>query len=311
MAHLRGHLDADAPATMFSPSVARIAATEARDWSFVDSWVASQFPGRQPPPFEHNADTLRALLGLIALNDTASEEARLLARVDRDALVEIPPSADAAASARPATLAAMRDSLLDIVEQELPKEGRVALHAMSSMAVSASIALPEPEQLGAAILATQSAIFETEQMTSRADALEWHIHAEIEHANHVLNLMLDEIGNVPEGLGKRNMELQRTVKAMKSQVPVFEKSVASLKSSAASSDFTVHDILREEQEYLALVEKRRELEGRISVFRGLPSDPDLARHELNAYRKELQSITSRRDAAFQGLVERETPVKRR
>ncbi|KAJ6788878.1 hypothetical protein PWT90_00088 [Aphanocladium album] len=311
MAHLRGRSEAEAPAPMFSPSVARIAATEARDWSFVDSWLATQFPGRQPPPFERNADTLRALIALIAFNDSASEEARLLARIDQDALGELPQHTDTGGSPAPVTLAAMRDALLDIVEQELPREGKSALNSMASMAISAKIAFPEAERLGATIVDTQSAVFEAEQMSSRAEALERHIHSEIENANAVLRAMQDENYHLPDGLGKQNMEVQRAVRTMSAQVPEFERRIASLNSSVASSEFTVHDILRDEHDYLALVENRKELENRISVFRGLPSDPGLARSELNAYRQELQGITSRRDAAFQGLVERETPVKRR
>lgn len=309
MAHLRGRFEADASVSMFSPSVARIATTEARDWSFVDAWLVSQFPGRQPPPFERNADTLKALLALIAFNESVSEEARLLARVDRNALDELPHNTDGAPA--PATLTAMKDSLLDIVEQELPKEGRIALTSMASMGVSAKVSAPELEQLGALILDTQFAVFETEQMTTRAEALERHTQSEIAHANNVLNAMQNDIVSLPEGFGKRNTELQRGVKTMSAQVPEFERWITSLKSSVSSSEFTVHDIIREEQDYLALVENRKELEKRISVFRGLPSDPDLARNELDAYKRELQGITSRRDAAFEGLVERETPVKRR
>ncbi|KAJ3499766.1 hypothetical protein NLG97_g54 [Lecanicillium saksenae] len=296
---------------MFSPSVARVAAAEVKDWSFVDSWLAVQFPGRHPPPFERNADTLRALLALIAFNDCASEDARLLSRIDRDAIRDLPQHTESGGSPASATLTVMRDSLLDIVEHELPKEGKVALNSMASMAISAKMAFPEPEQLGAAIFDTQSAVFEAERMISRAETLERHVHSEIAHTNAVLNTMQDDAYQMPDGLGKRNLELQRTVKAMSAQAPEFERRIASLKASVASSEFTVHDILREEQDYLALVENRKELEKHISVFRGLPSDPDLARDELNAYRQELQGITSRRDAAFQGLVERETPVKRR
>ncbi|TQV98310.1 hypothetical protein V2A60_007937 [Cordyceps javanica] len=311
MAHLRGRPEADAPDSMFSPSIARIAATEARDWSVVDSWVALQFPSRQPPPFERNADTLKALLDLIAFNDKTSEEARLFARVDRDFFSQMSPSADLEDTEGPATVAAIKNAILDIVQQELPKEGRVALHSMSSMAVSARVSLPEPECLAAVILDIQSAIFETEQMTSRTEALHRHIHSEIVHTNYVLSMIQHGVHNLRELFGKRNVELQRIVQSMTAQVPEFERRNASLKSSTASLVFTVHDILQEEQGYLALVENRKDLEKRISVFRGLPSDPDLARTELNAYRRELQRMTSRRDAAFQGLVERETPVKRR
>lgn len=268
MAHLHGRSEADAPASMFSPSIARTATTEAKDWSFVDSWVAAQLPGCQPPPFERNIDTLRVLLALIAFSDTASEEARLMTQVDRDALGELPRNSDSAGNTASVTPSTMRSSLLHIIEQELPKEGRIALDSMSSMALSTKISLPEPDQLGAAIIGTQSAIFDTEQMTSRAELLEQNIHTELVHAAHLLKTMQDEVCSAPECLGKRNLELQRTVKAMVAQVPEFERRVASLESSTASLDFTVHDILREEDDLVALLENKKELENRISVFRG-------------------------------------------
>lgn len=288
-----------------------MATTEARDWSVVDSWLASQFPGRQPPPFERNADTLKALLALIAFNEAASEDDRLLARIDGEVLGGVRNTLNSEEQPDAPNLAAMRDSLLDIVEQELPKEGKLALGSLTAMSLSANIALPEPQQLGAAIINMQVAAFEVEQMAARSQALDRQICSEITHAREALAMIESENYSVPDGLGKRNMELQRAVKAMAAQAPEFEKRIAALKGASASSEYTVHDILQEEQDYLTLVESRKELEKRTSAFRGLPSDPDLARSELRAYRQELQGITSKRDAAFQGLVERETPVKRR
>lgn len=311
MAHTRNRFDADAAPVMFSPSVTRIAATEARDWTFVDSWLTSWFSGRQPPPFERNADTLKSMLALIAFNETAEAEAGLLARVDQDALEDLPQCAIWPAKDDAPSLLAVRDSLLDIIRQEMPKEGRVALSSLATMSVSARVAHPEPEQLSAAILDTQSAIFDVEQMTARAETLERQILSEIANARDILHSVQEEGYRLPDGLAKRKLEVQRAVKAMTAQVPEFERRVASLRETAASSEYSVHDILREEEDYINLVENRKGLEKRISVFRGLPSDPELARNELNAYKKELQGITSRRDAAFQGLVERETPVTKK
>ncbi len=71
---------------IFSPSVARLAASTAKDWNYVDSWLSSKLHGRTPPPFERNPDTLKALLALAALNEAADEERDLLARVDAAAL---------------------------------------------------------------------------------------------------------------------------------------------------------------------------------------------------------------------------------
>lgn len=310
MAHVRNRLGVETSAPMFSPSVARVAASEARDWCFVDSWLASQFLGRQPPPFERNADTLKALIGLIAYNETASEEARLLARTDRDGLGELSQQVGSSCSSDVPTFSRVRDSVLYIVEQELPREGKLALDSLANMAIAAQIALPEPEFLCVSILGMQSFVVQVEQMTSRVKTLERQIHSDVAQANVILAAMQNVSYMQPDGLVKHNMELQRIVKAMTAQMPEFERRVTSMKMTAASSDVSVHDILEREQEYITLVQDRKELEKRISVFRGLPSDPDLAREELKAYRQELRGITSQRDAAFQGLVDRETPAKR-
>lgn len=77
----------DESAAIFSPSVARIAASTARDWSHVESWLASKFPtGRSLPPFERSQDTLKTLLALAAANEAADDRRRLLVRADVSAL---------------------------------------------------------------------------------------------------------------------------------------------------------------------------------------------------------------------------------
>jgi HAUS augmin-like complex subunit 1 len=53
------------------------------------------------------------------------------------------------------------------------------------------------------------------------------------------------------------------------------------------------------------------LDARVKAFMGLPADTDAARRELERVRDELGDITRRRDAVFEGLVERETPRKPR
>jgi len=74
---------------IFSPSVARLAAATAKDWNYIDSWLSAKFHGRTPPPFERNPDTLKALLALAALNESADEERDLVARVEAEALREL------------------------------------------------------------------------------------------------------------------------------------------------------------------------------------------------------------------------------
>ena len=92
MAHLhQRHLSHDYESgAIFSPTIARIAASTARDWSYVDSWLSSKLPpGRPLPSFERNPDTLKALLALAAANEAADEQRSLLARAEAEALKEV------------------------------------------------------------------------------------------------------------------------------------------------------------------------------------------------------------------------------
>src|SRR4051812_16762721 len=88
-------------AAIFSPSVARAAASTAKDWAYVDAWIKRQYvhlsnpdpnshnyPSR-PPTFERNADTLEALLALIAANEAADDERDRLAGLEAAALDEV------------------------------------------------------------------------------------------------------------------------------------------------------------------------------------------------------------------------------
>src|SRR5687767_6517058 len=85
MAH---HLDSNT--AIFSPSIARLAASTARDWSYIDTWLASKLHSTSSlPPFERNPETLKALLALASANEQADEERHLLAQAEATALQEL------------------------------------------------------------------------------------------------------------------------------------------------------------------------------------------------------------------------------
>jgi HAUS augmin-like complex subunit 1 len=105
--------------------------------------------------------------------------------------------------------------------------------------------------------------------------------------------------------------MQRKIKVLSTKLPELQDKVALLAASSNSSHPTVADLARDEQEYLSVVARKKELDIQLVSFQGLPSNPDMARAELEELRQELRSIESQRDAVFEGLVERESPVKRR
>lgn len=295
-----------ASGAIFSPSVARIAASTARDWSYVDAWLTSKFPSRLPP-FERNPDTLKALLALAALNETADEDRLLLARADAAALQDHLSHAASAAGPQ----GQLAGPLLDAIEHHLSREGAAALDSMAAMSVQAGIAYPEPADLGRDMVALQASTYETERTKDRVDTLYRHIQQEATLVADVLRRLQSDHYKPPPGLAKQNLDVQRKVKTLSAQLPDLRDRVATLAASVDTSHPTVDDVAREEQQYLELLTRKKELDAQMAVFEGLPNDPDMARSELDALRRQLRGVTSRRDAVFEGLVERESPVRRR
>ncbi|SPO01316.1 uncharacterized protein DNG_03992 [Cephalotrichum gorgonifer] len=292
-------------AAIFSPSVARIAASTARDWNSVDSWLAAKFHGRTPPSFERNPESLRALLALASLNETADEERDLLARAEADALSEL----DAAKTRESSPPFA--EALLDSVEAGLTREGRVALDAMASIAVTLGVAYPEADQLGQKMVDLQGRAFSLEQTSLRVEVMRRHLEDETNKIQDTLRELQRDQYAPPTDLAKRNLELQRRIRSMAAKLPELRDRVASLPSGASANHITADHLADDEARYLAALAKKRELESQLAAFQDLPSDLDSARSELDALRSELRALTQRRDAIFEGLVEAESPKKRR
>lgn len=72
---------------------------------------------------------------------------------------------------------------------------------------------------------------------------------------------------------------------------------------------SIEQVREEEEIYFELLEQKRELDGRLAAFAGLPHDLDAAREELEGLREELRKVEVERDTVFEGLVERESPKK--
>ncbi|KAF4121570.1 HAUS augmin-like complex subunit 1 [Geosmithia morbida] len=305
MSHHR-HLSEDA--AIFSPSVARQAASAARDWSYIDSWLSAKYAGRPVPSFERNPETLQALLALAAFNEVADEERQMVSRAEKDALIEL----ESMDGNKTDGNNKLRDAILAAVEDELPHEGQTALDAMASMAVQAGIAHPEPEDLARSLMQAQRRVHAAEQMQARVDALQGYVEADVDRmADLVRALDTRDDYRPPAHMARENLDLQRKVKTMTAQLPELQGRVAAAQASSANPRATIEDVSLQEQAYLDLLAQKKQLDAQISAFAGLPSDPDLARDELDHLRSQLRRATSQRDAVFEGLVERESPVKRR
>lgn len=304
-------------AAIFSPTVARLAASTAKDWNYVDGWLASKYNGRTPPQYERNPETLKALLALAALNETSDGNRHLVGQADAIALEEINAARDASHGSAdeeeqaPENLTAFKTEFYAAMEDSLTTEGKTALDAMASSAGHLGIAYPEPARLARAMLDLQTRIFDLEQAASRVGTLQCLVESESARLNELLDEVRGDEYRPQADLSRQNLDLQRKIKAMAKRLPEVQDKVASLARTIGVPDPTIQQVREEEEKYLESLDLRRRLDQQVNEFEGLPADVDRARQQLDRLRDELRSITERRDAVFEGLVERETPRKAR
>jgi len=337
---------------IFSPSVARAAASAAKDWSYVDSWLLAKFHGRgAPPSFERNADTLRALLALASANEAADESRQQVARLEAEALRELKTYEEAQRkqqdldhenSITPTTESSSstvaqdaREAILHAIESSLTREGTTALETMATLSLTlppftttttktsssppSSIIDLTPASLGTSLLSLSDETAALAQSQSRIDALTRHMASESARTaallSHLTEPPTSEAYRPPPELARQNLEAQRRIKSLATkQLPDLHAQVGSLSRSIPANDssfVTVDQVRADEEAYLALQSRKRALDAELQSFEGLPPDADQAREELEALRDELRQMTQRRDAVFEGLVERETPRKPR
>ena len=291
------HLSSSA---IFSPSVARQQLAAAKDWNYIDSWLSTKFNGKTPPAFERNNDTLKALLTVATLNETADEERELLSRVEAKALQDL----QAKAAADP------HRQLLNSVEESLTREGQKSLEALSSLSVALNQPIPDIENIGRSIITLHVASCDLDQAADRVSILEEHLKGELEKINSLITDLQSDAYQPPSDLAKQTSEYQRKIKGLASKLPELKERVASL-SVAAGTPITIQDVKNEEDKFKALMVTVKDLEAQVKSYHGLPQDTDLARLELESLRVELRNLTRERDSMFEGLVERETPRKPR
>lgn len=289
------------PSAIFSPSVARQQLAAAKDWNYVDSWLSTKFHGKTPPPFERNNDTLKALLALAALNESADEERELLAKVDAKALQEL----QAREEADP------NGELLNSIEESLTREGQTSLEALSTLSVTLNQPAPDTDKLGRSIIDLQVTSYDLEQASDRISILEKHLDNELQNINNLIKDLKSDTYQAPSDLTKQTIDYQRKTKALASKLPELKDRVASLTASVGTLKITIQDVKAEEDKFKDLMATVKDLEAQVKSYHGLPQDTDLARLELEGVRVELRDLTRQRDHMFEGLVERESPKKTR
>lgn len=286
---------------IFSPTLARQALATTKDWNYIDAWLSRHFSPGSPPPFERNADTLRALLALAAVNESADEERDLLSQAEARGLAELHQHEG---------LDSHGDLLRDF-ETNLTREGKASLDALTEAAAILNLPVADMEQTATRIVDLRVVAFNLEQISSRIDVLYSHMQTELELGTSFLHELEGEGYQPPPRLGKQTTEYQRKTKLLGTKLPELRERISALTGNNAIAKPTIQDVEVEEGLFKAALALVKDLEGQVKNYHGLPHDTDLARLELESLRVELKALRKERDGMFEGLVERESPKKQR
>lgn len=299
---------------MFSPSSARVAASTARDWSHIDSWLLKLFPNEKLPNYERNAATLEALLMLASMNEATTNDRALLStatklapRVGGAELASI--SKKIEMSGREIELAPRKFSICKVTSY-LTKEGIIALRALAQTSVQHRLHLPSPEDLGRTLVHLQTSLCGTDQMIKQINTLNEHILLELHSFKEQMATFEGTSCIFPAWSSKENLELQRKTRLKAKQMSNSrERERTQLQISRSSSAMDV--VLREEKHLLCSLTRQRTLASQVDNFRGLPSDLTRAKDQVRGLQELVRELIVHRDDVFEGLVEQASPLKNR
>jgi len=291
------------PSAIFSPTLARQALATTKDWNYIDAWLSRHFSPGSAPPFERNTETLKALLALAAVNESADEERDLLSKAEARSLGEL----------RQLDTSDPHSDLLRDLEQNLTRDGKASLDALVETAATLNLPLADVEQMGRRIVDLQVTAFSIEQTISRIAVLHIHLQKELELAISMLHEFGGEEYQPSSKLGKQTIDCQRQAKGLAAKLPELREiiSVLSISENNGVARPTIQDVETEENKFKAALGRVKDLEAQVKSYHGLPHDTDLARLELESLRVELKALVKERDGMFEGLVERESPKKHR
>jgi len=294
MAHL-------SPSAIFSPSIARQQLAVVKDWNYVDGWLSTRFGGKPAPPFERNNDTLKALLVLAALNEVADEDGDLLSKVEAKAHVVL--------QEREGTDPNVE--ILKVLEGNLTREGHGSLDTLSTVGVVLNQPFADTEELARKLVDLQVTLFNLDQASVRVAIMHKHLTSELVHINTLLEELRGDAYQLPSELSKQALDYQRKTKVLAAKLPELKDRVSALSAAVGTPKPNIQDVKVEEDRFTDLMATVKQLEAQVKGYHGLPHDTDLARLELESLRVELKNTATQRDGLFEGLVERESPKKRR
>lgn len=286
-----------------SPTKARQAAIQAKDWAYVNSWLSRQYAPKPVPAFERNEDTLKVLLTLAAANDAADEEAFLQHRAREEAIQLFKLQEEAEhkdAHER------HKNEILKEVELCLDNKGRHDLDDLAESAVVLGNTMsPDPGDLGQSIVEITVEDFDAQEQMAKVETLHRYLQKELSRLQAELeSLKSDKAYEAPSDIQSLTSEWTRGTKTLATKVGEYQDRIASLERNRPQGP-TIEELMAEEESAIRLRETVKSLEARVKTFHDLPKDVSRARAEYKELERELSQLTRQRDTMFGSLVGRQ------
>lgn len=279
---------------LFSPTKARQAALESQSWKHVTSRLTTILSPHRVPRFERNDATLKALLELVKANEDADEERRLLREACVEVLTYLPKDGKGEG---------VRGNLLQKLENGLSKEGKDALHDLSTSAVLLSCSSGTVSEMESRITDLTLDTFDASNDLLNLEQTQQQFERESKAIEQTIANFKAETERIDtEAMQSQTSVCNRETKVVGMKLAEYQERIKTLERCGVGN-VRIEDVLKKEKVIEESQQELQRLEGRIVDMNSLPPDLDVSRMEVERARNELEEWKRRRDGAFEGLVE--------
>ena len=277
---------------LFSPSKARAAQAQAKDWASVDAWLGKRYPSKRLPPFERNEETLQALLELATLNDSADEQRSLVDRIEKSSLQAMSRRRAAESEGNAEILKLLMTALKDCKSLDGLAETTVALECPDTDVATVARALAD--------LTAQE--FDAKQQATRAEAQVQAIKSNQAKVSSQLKELKRDDFQPRTNLPELTVEWSRNTKQLKAKIGEYDDRLAGLRASQPPA-VTLEDVSSLAEDLSTQQQRLAELNAHLTAYQSLPTDPKAARTALEKAKVALRSQMQDRDQLFERLID--------
>ncbi|QSS63374.1 InfB (translation initiation factor) domain-containing protein [Histoplasma capsulatum] len=284
------------PAPLISPSKARQAASRAKDWAYINSWLNRKYSPNPVPHFERNEDTLKTLLTLAAANDAADDEEVLLHTAREETIRNL--------LAQEETTPDSPTELLDTLESSLDDKGAKFLDELAEAAVLLGTFTTSVNDLGHRIVDLTREEFDAADQLRKIELLQSYLDNELESLRtQMKELRNEEKYETPADLPVQTADWVRGTKILGVKIDEYHNRISTFENIGKNNGLRIEDLMVEEESVVRLRETVKAVEGNVKMFYGLPPNVQEAKKELECIEKDYRNLVRQRDTMFENLVD--------